>query len=187
MISRRDIPNLLTALRIVLVAPILLLLAEENYAAALLLFAVAGVSDGLDGYLAKRNGWVTRLGSILDPLADKLLLVCCYVVLGWNGLVPLWLVVVILGRDLLIVGGGILYHIRIGRFDAQPSLISKFNTLVQIILVLAVVAERSWGRVPPVLLPLLVDVVAITTIASGLGYVWDWGRRAWSAPRDRGN
>lgn len=178
MISRRDIPNILTFLRILLVAPIVVLLVKERYASAMVLFAIAGVSDGLDGYLAKRNGWITRLGSFLDPLADKVLLVCCYLTLGWNGLLPWWLVALVLGRDLVILIGAAAFHILIGRFDAEPTLLSKTNTFAQIVLVLAVVVDQLVTLSAQSVVESLIYVVAATTIASGVGYVWDWGRRA---------
>ena len=105
--NARDIPNIISVLRIVLVVPIIVLMLEQQFAAALLLFFVAGLSDGLDGYLAKRNNWGSRLGSILDPLADKLLLISSYVALGWLGLIPVWLVAVVLIRDIVIVSGAL--------------------------------------------------------------------------------
>ncbi len=185
MISRRDIPNLLTIGRIVLVGPILWLLADERYSQALLIFAVAGISDGLDGYLAKRNGWETRLGSFLDPVADKLLLVGCYVVLGWVGLLPLWLVLLVLGRDVVIVSGALAFHFLVGRFDAEPTLISKINTFAQIVLVLAVIAHQLLSAVPGSVIEALTFAVVITTLASGIGYVAAWGQRARRATRDR--
>ncbi|GAB4351640.1 MAG: CDP-alcohol phosphatidyltransferase family protein [Gammaproteobacteria bacterium] len=178
MISRRDIPNILTILRILLVAPIVVLMVEERYLTAMALFAVAGISDGLDGYLAKRNGWVTRLGSFLDPLADKVLLVCSYVTLGWNGLLPWWLVALVIGRDLLILGGAAAFRILVGRFNAEPTLVSKTNTFAQIVLVLAVVFDQLVAWSLQHLVEPLLYVVAATTIASGVGYVWEWGRRA---------
>ena len=178
MITRRDIPNLLTILRLLLVAPIVVLMVKERYAGALVLFAVAGVSDGLDGYLAKRNGWITRLGSFLDPLADKALLVCSYLALGWNGLLPIWLVALVLSRDLVILAGATAFHFLIGRFDAEPTLLSKTNTFAQIVLVLFVVIDQLVEWATQSVVDSLIYVVAATTIASGIGYVVDWGRRA---------
>lgn len=86
-----DIPNVITAFRFLLVPPVVILLLQERFTAALIVFGVAGFSDGLDGFLAKRYDWRSRLGSILDPLADKLLLVSSFVTLGWLGLIPAWL------------------------------------------------------------------------------------------------
>src|SRR3990172_3309285 len=101
----KDIPNIISLLRMALVPPVVILLLNGYYGWALLVFVSAGLSDGLDGYLAKRFGWRSRLGAILDPLADKLLLVASYLTLGWLGQLPLWLVAVVVGRDIVIVAG----------------------------------------------------------------------------------
>ena len=113
-----DIPNLITVGRILLVAPVAWALMVQNFSLALILFFVAGVSDAVDGFLAKRFGWTSRLGALLDPLADKFLLVTCYAVLAWNDLLPVWLLVLVLTRDLLIVGGAVAYNFRIERLEA---------------------------------------------------------------------
>ncbi len=177
--TRRDLPNLISVLRIVLVVPVTLLLWQERFTEALYLFALAGFSDALDGYLAKRYGWTSWLGGLLDPLADKLLLVACYFTLGWLGLLPVWLVAAVLARDLIIVAGATAYHFWIARLEADPTLLSKLNTLAQIVLVLAVVFNQA--VVSTVLLPLtdaLVYIVACTTLLSGTWYVVSWSRRA---------
>jgi len=157
--------------------PVVWALLYEHYGAALLLFAVAGFSDALDGFLAKHYGWESQMGGILDSLADKLLLVSCFLSLGWLELVPYWLVVVIFSRDLLIVAGGTVYHFQVSRLDAAPSLISKLNTVIQIMLVLLVVFDKGVTALPSGLLVGLVWAVFATTILSGVGYVWVWGRR----------
>lgn len=172
------IPNIISILRILLVIPVVLLLLEQRYGEALLLFFIAGVSDGVDGFLAKQFGWVSRLGSILDPLADKLLLVCSFLTLAWLGFIPLTLVVAVMLRDLLIVLGGVIYHYRVGRFDMQPSRISKANTFFQIVLVLAVVFYHGEFVDIPWVVEALVYIVWTTTLVSGADYVWTWGRRA---------
>ncbi len=183
MIALRQLPNLLSALRILLVIPIVALLMNHAFAWALLLFAVAGVSDALDGWLAKRYGWTSRLGSVLDPVADKLLLVSSYLVLGALGLVPWWLVVAVLGRDLVIVAGALAYHYLVGPYEMEPSVLSKLNTAMQIALVLLVVLNQvlDWLSIQTVLLAFW--AVLATTIASGLNYVITWSWRAWRTKR----
>jgi cardiolipin synthase len=161
-----------------LVVPVVLLLMSREFGLALVLFALAGISDGLDGYLAKRNHWASRLGSILDPLADKVLLISSYLVLGWLGEIPVWLVVVVLARDVVIVMGGLAYHYLIEQYDMNPTLLSKLNTLFQIILVLAVVFSLGLYRLPENLIVLLTYIVTVTTVLSGANYVWVWGARA---------
>jgi cardiolipin synthase len=179
-VKARDIPNLITGFRFLLVPPVVMLLVNERFGLALILFFVAGLSDGLDGYLAKRNNWTSRLGTLMDPLADKLLLVSCFVTLGWMGWIPLWLVALVVLRDLVIVGGAIVFHMRVEHIEAAPSIISKLNTFAQILLVLAVIFSRGIHELPAPWLDLVMYSVLATTLWSGFDYVWTWGRRAWN-------
>ena len=174
-----DIPNIITVFRFLLVPPLVLLLLSHRYGAALIVFGVAGFSDGLDGFLAKRYGWSSRMGALMDPLADKLLLVASFITLGWLGWIPLWLVALVILRDLVIVIGAMVYHWCVEHFEtADPSLVSKLNTFTQILLVLAVMFSQSVQALPVLLLDVLLYSVLATTIWSGLDYVWIWGRRA---------
>lgn len=181
--NRSDIPNLISFLRIMMVVPIVMLLFREAYGTALSLFLIAGVSDGLDGYLAKRYGWTSRLGSILDPLADKALLVGCYVALGWMDHIPLWLVFAVVGRDVIIVAGAFAFYALIGRREVIPSWMSKVNTFAQIVLGLTVVLSLAWYPLPERLLNAMFQIVLVTTVMSGADYVWTWSRRALSERR----
>jgi cardiolipin synthase (CMP-forming) len=174
----RDIPNLISFLRILLTLPIVWLLFEQQFTYALMLFALAGFSDGLDGFLAKRFHWQSRLGGLLDPLADKALLMSSFLVLGGLGLIPIWLVILVIFRDLLIVGGALYYNFSIEEVDAHPSLISKLNTLLQILLVLLVVTDAGPYPLPDVLMEPLFWATLATTVASGVDYVWVWSRKA---------
>ena len=176
-----DIPNVLSMLRMCLAIPSALLLLQGWFKAALLIFLIAGLSDGLDGYLAKRFSWRSRLGSILDPLADKILLVTNYIVLGWLDWLPAWLVATVIGRDLIVVSGAVAYHSRVGRFEMAPSMVSKVNTTVQIVLVVVVVASLGLLSVPAWLVNGLIYVVFATSVWSGVNYVWTWGLRAYRA------
>lgn len=175
----RNIPNIISGLRILLVIPIVVVLSHKHYVEALLLFALAGASDGLDGYLAKHFDWKTRLGSILDPIADKLLLISVFLTLGWLGLVPAWLVIAVMARDGVILGGAIAYHFLIGRYKMSPSFVSKTNTVFQILLVLAVVSFQVFPQFwTQWILDFLIYIVLMTTVVSGSHYVWTWGRSA---------
>lgn len=176
--TRRDIPNIISLTRIVLVVPITILMVQREFSWALLLFFIAGVSDGLDGYLAKRNGWNSRLGSILDPLADKVLLVSSFITLGWLKFIPMWLVVMVLARDVIITVGGMAYHVVIGKYEMLPSISSKINTFFQIVMVLAIVFSLGVMALPDWLMTAFVYAVLGTTLFSGISYVWVWGRRA---------
>lgn len=172
--NRRDIPNLISGLRILLVFPIVWALLTQQFTLALWLFAIAGVSDALDGFLAKHYGWESVLGSFLDPVADKFLLVLSYIALAWIQVLPLWLVATVLIRDVVIVSGAIAYRFRVGPFEGKPTLLSKFNTLMQILLVLAVVAAQQVFTELQMWMSWMVLVVMFTTISSGLDYVVRW-------------
>jgi cardiolipin synthase (CMP-forming) len=174
----RDIPNLITVFRFLLVPPLVWLLLNDRFAAALAVFVVAGFSDALDGYLAKRFQWSSHVGALLDPLADKLLLIASFVALGWLGWIPLWLVALVCARDLVIVTGAISYHFLIEHLTADPSLISKLNTLAQILLVLAVMVNHIY-TLPALWMDVFIYSVFVSTLWSGLDYVWTWSRKAW--------
>ena len=175
----RHLPNLITALRIALVVPLCLLILTQRWPQALFIAALAGVSDALDGLLAKRFGWQSWVGGMLDPLADKLLLIAAFITLAVVGAIPMWLSVLVVGRDLVIVAGAIAYHALIGRFDAAPTRLSKWTTVVQIVFVLYEL-QRLAGWLPEIdgLNRPLIVLTAALTIASGLHYVIVWGRRA---------
>ncbi len=182
-----EIPNLISLLRIVLVIPVVWFLIARRFPEALFLFAFAGASDALDGWLAKRYGWQSHLGSLLDPLADKLLLVSSYVVLGWLTLIPAWLVVAVILRDVVIVTGALAYHTKVEHVSGEPLAISKLNTAAQILLVLVIVGSRAFGFVLPALTDLLILAVFLTTLGSGFAYVWLWGLRALRALKGSGH
>ena len=174
----RDLPNIISALRLIAVIPVVWLLLEHHFGWALVLFAVAGVSDGVDGFLAKRYGWQSRLGGILDPLADKTLLVSCFLVLGSMGKLPIWLVMAVIFRDLVIVSGALLYHYRVADVDAAPTLMSKLNTVIQLVLVVLVIMDAGPIPLPAALIEVLIWACLMTVVVSGVQYVWVWGRKA---------
>jgi cardiolipin synthase (CMP-forming) len=177
----RHLPNAISMLRVLLVAPICWELLDRHWSYALALVAVAGVSDGLDGFLARHYGWQSRLGGMLDAIADKLLLVSCFVILAWLGEVPLWLALIVCGRDLVIASGALLWRLLIGRIDPQPSLLSKACTLMQIVYLLAaLLALAGWPTPRPTL---FVWLVAALCIVSGLDYALRWSHRAWRIRR----
>jgi cardiolipin synthase len=171
------LPNIISFLRILLVAPIVWALLNHRYDLAVVLFVIAGISDGVDGYLAKRFGWESRFGGVLDAIADKLLLVSTFIVLWLLTVFPLWLVALIIMRDLLIVGGGVIYNLKVEKFNAEPSLMSKLNTVLQIILATVGVLSLGLIDISPVVIYVLTWAVAITVVMSGFGYANTWGRR----------
>ena len=174
----RHLPNIITLLRILLVIPIMVLLARQQFMLVLALFAVAALSDALDGYLARHFHWQSYLGAILDPIADKVMLVGGYLVLGWLGWLPLWLVALVILRDIVIVTGAVAYRWRCGELQMIPSVISKINTVLQMGLGLLVILFAAGLMLPMWLLQGLMAAVALTTLWSGMDYVWIWSRRA---------
>ena len=167
------LPNVITLARVALVPVLILLLKDQDYTAALIVFVVAGLSDALDGYLAKRLNVQSRLGAVLDPAADKLLLVSTYVMLTVLGHIPFWLVLVVAFRDLLIVGGYLLYTSHAGPVKMRPSFVSKLNTFLQITLVTVILAQQAAGLA---WLPAeaLIYAVLASTVLSGAHYLWLW-------------
>ena len=153
----------------------ILLLNDRNYGMALLVGLIAGLSDGLDGYIAKRFDLVTRAGAILDPLADKLLLGSAYIMLAILGHIPIWLLIIVAFRDLLIISGFVVYSLILGPLKMTPSYLSKLNTVFQIALVLVILMEQAGlGWLQPLTRALLY-IVAIITVSSTLHYLWIWG------------
>jgi cardiolipin synthase (CMP-forming) len=177
-VNKRDIPNIISVLRIVLVAPIAYFLWHQNYLIALLLFLIGGLSDGLDGFLARRYKWETELGVILDPMGDKLMMLSAYLLLGWHHLLPWWLVSLVILRDLIIVVGTLLYRLFIGEAKIKPLFISKLNTALQILLVLSVMFSQVIS-LNLLIIDSLLWLVVISTLMSGYAYTNEWGRRAW--------
>lgn len=141
---------------------------------AFLLFVVAGVSDGVDGYLAKRFGWQTELGAYLDPLADKLLLVSIFVALGVLGTLPSWLVIAVVSRDILIVAGVVLAWLLDHPMTIRPLWISKANTVAQIVLAATALASLGFELQLAPLLELFIWVTAGLTVLSMAAYVRQW-------------
>jgi cardiolipin synthase (CMP-forming) len=181
----RQIPNLITALRILLIAPIAVSLLHHRLLVALGLFFVAAVSDLLDGFLAKRFGWQSTLGGVLDPAADKLLLATSFVVLAAMHLVPLWLMATAVARDLIIVSGAIAYRLWLGPVEARPSNLSKLNTLCQAGFILCVIARQQFSQPDTWAIVTLGVLTFLTTAVSGIDYVLRYGKAALEESRSR--
>ena len=178
--SPRQIPNVITTIRILLVAPIAVALAHHQLLIAILLFGIAATSDLADGFLAKRFGWQSELGAVLDPAADKLLLATVFVTLAYLGLVPLWLMAAAVARDAIIVLGALLYRLCFGLLNVRPSVVSKFNTLCQAAFIMAVVGRAEFSIPPASVVMWLGALVFVTVTVSGIDYVLIYGRRALS-------
>jgi len=172
------IPNAISLVRIALVLPILMLILQGQHAWALALFFFAGFSDGLDGYLAVRFNWQTRLGGLLDPVADKLLVAGLFITLAWVGLIPVWLATVVILRDVVIFGGAVAYNFLIEPVQGEPSRISKLNTALELMFLFFVLSHAGFGWPDPIALTVLGASILVTVVISGADYVWSWSRRA---------
>ncbi len=171
-----NLPNIISLGRLLSVPVAIYLILNDFMTAAFWLFVAAGISDGVDGYLAKALGQSSTLGAYLDPIADKVLLVGVYLTLGQAGHLPTWLVIMVVFRDLIIVGGVILLHISTNVVRMRTLFVSKVNTATQIALIALVLAELGLDFDLGGFLDALIYVVAVTTIASGASYIINWGR-----------
>lgn len=178
----RHLPNLICLLRIALVWPVATALRDGNNALALGLFTVAAISDGLDGYLAKRFGWTSQVGKVIDPLADKLLLVTVFITSSWIGLVPWWVAAAAIARDILIVLGALTFRLWFGPLKGKPTVISKINTLFQLGYLVGVMFIHAFGILPQEMMDALAYIMVVTTILSGGDYVYAFTKRAWDLP-----
>ena len=172
------LPNAITIARVALTFPLLWLLATNDFLPAFWLALAAGLSDGVDGYLARRFDWGSALGGVLDPIADKLFVSVCYIGLWWSEHLPGWLVALVFGRDLVIVLGGCAWWKLNGTLEAAPSWLGKFSTALQITLVACVLADLAVQALPPILLQALMLATAILTLVSGMDYVIRYAQRA---------
>lgn len=176
-----SIPNLITLGRILLVPVVVWAIASNAMLMAFVLFLVAGVSDAVDGFLAKRFNMTTELGAYLDPLADKALIVSIYLTLGINGEIPRWLVILVVSRDILIVGGIMLSWLMGNPLKIKPLLVSKLNTVAQIVFACVVLGSLGFNFEVPTLKLVLMGLVAILTLLSIAAYLAEWVRHMNSA------
>ena len=180
----KQLPNILTTLRLLLALPLCWMILQEDFEAVLWVALVAGVSDGLDGWLARMLDATSRYGAVVDPLADKVMLSGAYPSMAMVGLIPWWLALLVIGRDIVIVLGALAYHAMFGRYEMAPSQLGKFSTFLQIVFALALLAQQVLPLLPAIVMNgIFLGVVAVTA-ASGAQYVAVWGGRALSQKRD---
>lgn len=177
----RHIPNLICLFRIALIIPLVLAMRDEMHERIIVLFLLAAISDGLDGYLAKRFGWTSDLGRVLDPVADKLLLITVFVTAAWLDIAPWWLTAAAVARDFIIGFGALIYRLWFGPLNGRPTVISKINTAMQLGYLLAVVLASATGFPPREVLDALAGLVLVTILASGTDYVSRFVGRAFAA------
>jgi len=172
------LPNMISLARLLSVPFNIWLIMIDHWRLALIVFCLAGLSDAIDGFLAKKFNMQSRLGRYLDPIADKVLLVSMFIVLGVQGDLPLWLVILVVSRDILLGGGLLLLYLFDQPYEPQPLFSSKVNTGVQIVLVGAVIAllgfpHEEFGPY----LNIFIFATALTTVFSGTEYLMAWWRR----------
>jgi cardiolipin synthase (CMP-forming) len=171
-----SIPNLITLGRILMVPVVVWAIASGAMWIAFVLFLAAGVSDAVDGYLAKRFHMTSELGAYLDPLADKALIVSIYLTLGISGLIPQWLVILVVSRDIMIVGAVMLSWLVGTPVKVKPLLVSKLNTVAQIVFACVLLGTLGFEYELPTLTRVLMGIVAVLTLLSIAAYVAEWVR-----------
>jgi cardiolipin synthase (CMP-forming) len=171
-----SIPNIITLGRILLVPIIIWAIASEQMALAFAVFVVAGVSDAVDGFLAKRFNMTSELGALLDPLADKALLVSIYIALGIWGAMPHWLVILVVSRDFMIVAAVMVSWLFDKPVAMKPSMVSKLNTVAQVGLAALVLASLGFDFKPTPYDLILMGLVTLFTLSSVSLYLVEWVR-----------
>lgn len=170
------IPNYITILRLLLVPFVIWSMATGQMMFALVGFIVAGVSDGVDGYIARRFDMRSELGTYLDPIADKLLLVSVFLALVYLGAIPVWLVVLVVSRDVMIISGVMLSTVMGNPVEVRPLFVSKANTAAQIILVAVILGHLAFNSEWDFVSQPLIIIVAVLTVASAMAYLVTWLR-----------
>jgi cardiolipin synthase (CMP-forming) len=174
------IPNVITILRLLLIVPFAYYLFHHAYVIAFYIYIFAGLTDGLDGLLARLFNWQTELGGFLDPLSDKLLITTSFVSLGLIGQLPWWLVILVFLRDFTISSGVLAWYLLIGKhIHFEPSNLSKANTMLQIALVTLCLFELAYVQLPDMISNGLIILTTLTTTISFVDYVLTWGKRAY--------
>ena len=173
--SIKYLPNTLSFLRLLLVIPFVFFFLSAKFKITFAIFIIAALTDALDGWIARYLNCQTQFGLIIDPLADKILIVSCFVLLGYHQVLPLWIVVIVLTRDLAITFGAFIsLYILKKPHPLYPSLLSKFNTFLQLLLILSCLSHLTYYHLPQAYLHFLETLVTFTTVSSFLHYLWVW-------------
>jgi cardiolipin synthase len=176
------LPNFITIARLIGVPLIVWLMIADRFIEATVIFILAGLSDAADGFIAKRFNASSELGAYLDPVADKALLVSVFCTLGFKGSLPAWLIILVVSRDLFIIGGMLLAYVLGSPMAVKPLWVSKVNTVAQIVLIAFVMGDRSGIAVFQPLILLIVIAVAFLTVASAAAYLVEWVRHMAGGP-----
>lgn len=172
------LPNLITIVRVLLIPVVAFLLLDHDYKLAFAVFMAAAVGDWLDGFLARRLDQMSQLGAVLDPIADKMTMMIVAILLSAQGMLPIWLAVVIVMRDAIIVAGAVAYRFVVGHIEMAPTRLSKANTFLEFgVLALAMAQAGQLVDAGAWLMPLFILLFA-SVFVSGAHYVWVWRRKA---------
>lgn len=174
----RFLPNALTFARLLLAVPLGILILRQEFGMALGVACLAGLSDGLDGFLARRLNALSRFGAALDPIADKVLITVSFLAFAQVGLIPWYVALLVIARDLVIVGGAVCYHLLIGRFEFAASNLSKANMFIQTCFCLLVLIAQVVPGIPQAAIIAGVAAVLFIAAASGFDYVMTWTIKA---------
>lgn len=174
----RQLPNTLTTLRLLLAIPLCWMILARDFETVLWIALAAGLSDGVDGWLARSLNATSRYGAVVDPLADKVMLSGAYPCMAIVGLIPEWLALLVIGRDLVIVAGALAFYGLYGRYEMEPTGLGKLSTFLQIIFALLVLLQQVYPVLPAAVLYLSLFVVVAGTAVSGVHYVYVWGSKA---------
>lgn len=174
----RNLPNAMTLLRLVLIAPFLYYLSQREYTLAFYLFVLAGITDALDGWIARCFRWQSAFGTLVDPIADKLLITASFIGLATLGCLPWWLVILVFLRDLTITLGVYAWYVSIdSRPVLKPTYLSKINTVMQLILVIVTLYDRSFGGIAPSFYHQILILTTLTTAFSFIDYAFIWFKK----------
>jgi len=184
--SQFNLPNTLTMLRIALVPVFLYTLYHRDYNHALIIFGVSALTDFFDGYLARRFHELTRLGKVLDPIADKLILISSFVLCGLLGLIPLWLAILVVGRDIIVMAGVGAIYVVARTFWVDPLRLGKAAIATEFVLLCYILLKARFGFAPVLAEPLVVVTAGLSAL-SGLQYVWEGIRIVGSSNERRQN
>jgi cardiolipin synthase (CMP-forming) len=172
-----NIPNSITMLRIILAPVFVLLIMDGEYQAGVYVLIAAGASDILDGFIARHFNMITMLGSVLDPLADKIITASAAIVLAWVGLIPWWLAIAVFLRDMVIISGAVVYYLKARKIEMEPTGLGKLNTFVLFLLIILVMGNAvGVVNIPFIIAPLCFFALLVITV-SGIQYILVWGRR----------
>lgn len=177
-----NLPNILTVIRVVLVIPVVYFLAKEQWTIVFVLLLIAGCSDAVDGWLARRFNWTSQFGLYADPVADKLMFVVVVVMLGLKDLLPIWLVTLVITRDLAIMVGAAIYRLTFGHYRIETLFIGKINTGVQVVVVLLLFVslqpywQQAVGVAQFLVFPYGVNLMGLLTVVSGIAYLLNFTR-----------